>query len=56
MPATYDLVVIGTGSAAQVAASRCRAAGWCVAVVDDSPFGGTCALRLRSDEGAGRGG
>src|SRR5712692_2039795 len=41
----YDLVVIGTGSAASAAAFRCRAAGWKVAVVDSRPFGGTCALR-----------
>ncbi len=41
----FDLVVIGTGSAASSAASRCRAAGWQVAVVDSRPFGGTCALR-----------
>lgn len=41
----YDLVVIGTGTAATVAASRCRAAGWGVAVIDHLPFGGTCALR-----------
>jgi glutathione reductase (NADPH) len=41
----YDLVVIGTGTAATVAASRCRAAGWRVAVIDYLPFGGTCALR-----------
>ncbi len=41
----YDLVVIGTGTAASVAASRCRSAGWRVAVVDHLPFGGTCALR-----------
>jgi glutathione reductase (NADPH) len=41
----YDLVVIGTGTAAQVASSRVRAAGWSVAVVDHLPFGGTCALR-----------
>jgi glutathione reductase (NADPH) len=45
MEKTYDLVAIGTGTAASVAASRCRAAGWHVAVVDDLPFGGTCALR-----------
>jgi len=45
MAKTYDLVVIGTGTAASVAASRCRAAGWRVAVVDHLPFGGTCALR-----------
>jgi glutathione reductase (NADPH) len=40
----YDLVVIGTGAASK-AASRCREAGWTVAVVDSRPFGGTCALR-----------
>jgi len=42
---TYDLVVIGTGTAAQVASSRVRATGWSVAVIDHQPFGGTCALR-----------
>jgi glutathione reductase (NADPH) len=41
----YDLVIIGTGSAASTAAFRCRAAGWRVAVIDARPFGGTCALR-----------
>jgi len=41
----YDLIVIGTGTAASVAASRCRSAGWTVAVIDHLPFGGTCALR-----------
>ena len=45
MAKTYDLIVIGTGTAAQVAAARCRSAGWQVAVVDHLPFGGTCALR-----------
>src|SRR5262249_14113268 len=40
----YDLVVIGTGIASGVA-SRCREAGWTVAVIDSRPFGGTCALR-----------
>jgi glutathione reductase (NADPH) len=40
----YDLVVVGTGVTAAVA-SRCREAGWSVAVVDRRPFGGTCALR-----------
>jgi len=42
---TYDLVIIGSGTAAQVASSRVRAAGWSVALVDHRPFGGTCALR-----------
>lgn len=41
----YDLIAIGTGTAASVAASRCRSAGWSVAVVDHLPFGGTCQLR-----------
>lgn len=45
MPKKFDLVVIGTGSAATTAAFKCRAAGWSVAVVDSRPFGGTCALR-----------
>ena len=42
---TYDLVVIGSGTAAQVASTRVRRAGRTVAVVDHRPFGGTCALR-----------
>jgi glutathione reductase (NADPH) len=41
----YDLIAIGTGTAASVAASRCRSAGWSVAVIDHLPFGGTCQLR-----------
>ena len=41
----YDLVVIGTGTAAGAAAVRCRSAGWRVAMIDSRPFGGTCALR-----------
>lgn len=43
--ASYDLIVIGSGTAAQVAVGRIRAAGWSVAVIDHRPFGGTCALR-----------
>src|SRR4029450_12190202 len=38
------LLVVGTGVTSSVA-SRCREAGWSVAVVDSRPFGGTCALR-----------
>ncbi len=41
----YDLIVIGTGTAAQVTAARVRGAGRSVAVIDHRPFGGTCALR-----------
>jgi glutathione reductase (NADPH) len=44
MERQYDLVVVGTGVTSAVA-SRCREAGWTVAVVDRRPFGGTCALR-----------
>src|ERR1700730_420310 len=44
MAQQFDLIVIGTGTAARVAAMRCRAAGWTVAVIDCKPFGGTCAL------------
>src|SRR5712692_4037763 len=45
MTKRYDLVVIGTGTAASTVASRCRHAGWTVAIIDSRPFGGTCALR-----------
>jgi glutathione reductase (NADPH) len=45
MAQTYDLVVIGTGTAAQVVSARTRSAGWRVAIIDHRPFGGTCALR-----------
>jgi glutathione reductase (NADPH) len=45
MTKSYDLIVIGTGTAAQVASNRIRAAGRSVAVIDFRPFGGTCALR-----------
>ena len=45
MSEPFDLVVIGSGTAAQSVASRCRQAGWTVAMVDKRPFGGTCALR-----------
>lgn len=41
----YDLIVIGTGAAAQVASAAVRAAGRSVAVIDHRPYGGTCALR-----------
>src|SRR6266853_774378 len=41
----FDLVAIGTGTAASTVASRCRNAGRQVAIVDSRPFGGTCALR-----------
>jgi glutathione reductase (NADPH) len=45
MSKAFDLVVLGTGSAAATVASRCRSGGWRVAIADSRPFGGTCALR-----------
>src|SRR5258708_29366265 len=45
MSKVHDLVIVGTGTAAMVAAMRVHAAGWSVAVIDFRPFGGTCALR-----------
>ncbi|WP_119681962.1 dihydrolipoyl dehydrogenase family protein [Indioceanicola profundi] len=45
MAEQYDLVVVGAGTAAMVAATRVRAAGRSVAVIDERPYGGTCALR-----------
>ena len=45
MTELFDLVVVGTGSGGSAPVSKCRAAGWRVAVVDDQPFGGTCELR-----------
>jgi glutathione reductase (NADPH) len=42
---TVDLIVVGTGSAAQSVAYPCRNAGWSVTVIDSRPFGGTCELR-----------
>ncbi len=45
MADSFDLVVLGTGAGGSAPASKCRAAGWRVAVVDDQPYGGTCAVR-----------
>lgn len=45
MTVHVDLVVVGTGSAAQSVAFPCREAGWSVMVADSDPFGGTCQLR-----------
>lgn len=41
----FDLIVVGTGTAATVAAMRVGKEGRSVAVIDEKPFGGTCALR-----------
>ncbi|MEH6759300.1 MAG: NAD(P)/FAD-dependent oxidoreductase [Parasphingorhabdus sp.] len=45
MTQSFDLIVIGVGMAAVTAANKCASAGWSVAVVDELPYGGTCALR-----------
>lgn len=45
MAEPFDLIVIGTGSGGSAPAYRCRKAGWRVAVVDEVPYGGTCAVR-----------
>ena len=45
MSKSFDVIVIGTGSAASVVAMSCRQAGWEVAIIDSRPYGGTCALR-----------
>jgi glutathione reductase (NADPH) len=41
----YDVVVVGSGSAATSIASECKGAGRSVAIIDEKPYGGTCALR-----------
>lgn len=45
MTRKFDVIVVGTGSAASAVASRSRKAGWQVAIVDSRPYGGTCSLR-----------
>src|SRR6204780_1672828 len=45
MTRKFDVIAIGTGSAASAVASRSRKEGWRVAIVDSRPYGGTCALR-----------
>ncbi len=45
MTAEFDLVIIGTGTAGRTVAFECADAGWSVAVAEERPVGGTCALR-----------
>ena len=45
MSRSFDLFVIGTGTAGQTVAQKCAGEGWQVAIVDELPYGGTCALR-----------
>jgi glutathione reductase (NADPH) len=41
----FDAVVVGSGTSAYYAADGLRKAGRKIAIIDDRPFGGTCALR-----------
>ena len=41
----YDVIVVGTGEGGSAVATRCAKAGRRVAIIDDEPYGGTCALR-----------
>jgi glutathione reductase (NADPH) len=41
----YDLIVIGAGMAGLASANKAAGEGWRVAIVDELPYGGTCALR-----------
>lgn len=41
----FDLIIIGSGSASTTAAFKVQKAGKKVAVIDQKPIGGTCALR-----------
>lgn len=45
MTKTYDLIVIGGGTAGNGVARMAADAGWSVASIDSEPHGGTCALR-----------
>ncbi|WP_018621123.1 dihydrolipoyl dehydrogenase family protein [Spirosoma luteum] len=42
---SFDLIVIGTGSAGKTVAQTVRKAGKTVAIIDKQPFGGTCSQR-----------
>ena len=52
----FDLIVIGTGTAASTAAQKCRSEGWSVAIVDsDSLWRYLCIVRrMRSQKGSCR--
>jgi len=45
MEPDHDVLVIGTGTSGYTLALACRKAGRTVAVADNRPFGGTCAMR-----------
>jgi len=41
----YDVFVIGSGMAGMTIANKCASSGLKVAITDELPYGGTCALR-----------
>lgn len=41
----YDLIVLGTGGAGYQVATKCKAAGWSVAIINEGRAGGTCPVR-----------
>ena len=41
----YNLIVIGTGNAGTAMSLEARQAGWSVAIIEELPFGGTCAVK-----------
>lgn len=41
----FDLLVVGTGASGSTVAEACAKKAWRVAIVDERPYGGTCALR-----------
>jgi glutathione reductase (NADPH) len=45
MTREFDILVIGTGTSGYTLALACRKAGRSVAVADNRPYGGTCAMR-----------
>ena len=45
MTSTYDLIVVGAGMAGLAAANKAAKERWRTAIVDELPYGGTCALR-----------
>jgi pyruvate/2-oxoglutarate dehydrogenase complex dihydrolipoamide dehydrogenase (E3) component len=45
MTEIFELVMIGSGSAVEECGVEVPQGGWTVAMIDERPFGGTCALR-----------
>ena len=41
----YDVIIIGSGMSGMTVANKCASKGLKVAVTDELPYGGTCALR-----------